>query len=80
MTFKEFKIQNALGTLSYKDKWHLAYNPKTCKGILTILSRDKGTWGIRYRVALNPNTPLKIVKILSTDKNPFIRDVLKHRD
>ena len=40
MTIKEFKMQYALGSLSYTMKIELAYNSNTPIEILTILSTD----------------------------------------
>jgi len=40
MTIKEFKVQYALGTISYKDKIDIADNT-TSKEMLTYLSRDE---------------------------------------
>ena len=55
MTVKEFKIQYALGSLSYNMKLKLAKNPNTPKKILIILSKDED-WYVRSYVADNPNT------------------------
>ena len=59
MTVKEFKIQYALGTISYEDKIDIVYTT-TSKEILTILSRDK-EWIIRDGVTMNKNTPKKVL-------------------
>lgn len=72
MTIKEFKIQYALGTLSWDDRRRLANDKRTLKKILTILSTDKNS-SVRCRVAENLNTPIGILKILSTDKHWGVR-------
>ena len=72
MTIKEFKIQYALGTLSYDMRYELAKDKKTPKEILTILSTDKNRH-VRYWVAENPNTPKEVLKVLSTDWNMGVR-------
>ena len=72
MTIKEFKIQLALGSLTYDMKWDIANNKRTSTEILTILSTDKYNI-VRWRVANNPNTPEEILKKLSTDKDWCIR-------
>ena len=77
MTIKEFKVKLALGSLSDKYKWKLAWNLNTPIEILTILSTDKN-WGIRYRVTENPNTPKKILKKLSTDRDSAVSSCAVH--
>ena len=72
MTIKEFKIQLALGTLSYMNKLRCAGNKRTSKKVLTILSKDKN-WFVRAYVAWNSNTPIEVLKILSTDKDRYVR-------
>ena len=74
MTIKEFKIQLALGTLTYDMKLKLTYydNPNTPVEILTILSTDE-YWLVRCRVAENPNTPKEVLTILSADKDYGVR-------
>ena len=52
MTIKEFKIQNALGTLSNKYKWQLAGNPNTPEVILKVLSTDKD-WYVKATAVNN---------------------------
>ena len=52
MTIKEFKMQNALGSLSNDMIRELVSNPNTPVKVLTKLSTDKDS-GIRYRVAIN---------------------------
>ena len=68
MTIKEIEIQLALGTLTIDMKLQLAYNKRTSKKILTILSTDE-SWGIRWRVADNPNTPKRILTKLLEDED-----------
>ena len=68
MTTKEFKIQLALGSLSYDMKIELARNLNTPKEVLAILSKDKNEW-VRCMVAANPNAPKEVLTILSTDKD-----------
>ena len=63
MTTKEFKIQLALGSLSWVDKVKLANNKRTSKKILTILSIDED-WHVKWRVAGNSNTPIEALKFL----------------
>ena len=72
MTIKEIKIQLALGTLSYDMKIKLAYNKRTSKKILTILSTDKH-WHVRSYVADNSNTPVEVLTKLSKDKDFWVR-------
>jgi len=71
MTIKEFKVQLALGSLSWDDKRKLAENKRTSKKILTILSKDKDS-NVRWWVADNPNTPKDVLKKLSKDKHWII--------
>ena len=54
MTAKEIEIQLALGTLTIDMKLQLAYNKRTSKKILTILSTDESVV-VRYWVAVNSN-------------------------
>ena len=77
MTTKEFDIQVALGTLSYKDKLKLADNKRTSKKILTILSTDKD-WNVRGYVAFNLNTPKDVLEKLSTDEHWYVRCYIAH--
>lgn len=72
MTFKEFKVQYALGTLSFEIIGDLTKSKRTLKKVLTILSTDKD-WTVRYWVALNPNTPKDVLKELSTDEDCVVR-------
>ena len=72
MTIKEFKIQLALGSLSYDMKRELAINPNTPKEILKILSRDKN-WYIRRIVARNRNTPIETLTKLGWDEDYSVR-------
>ena len=72
MTIKEFEIQYALGSMSYRMLMQLAEHYKTSKKILTVLSKDKAV-NIRYWVALNKNTPSGVLEILSKDKERYIR-------
>ena len=72
MTTKEFEIQYALGSLTDDMKINLAYNKRTSKKILTILSKDE-SWNVRYWVAYNINTPKEILKKLSTDEDSNVR-------
>lgn len=62
MTVKEFKIQLALGTLSFNVKMILAKSPNTPKEILDILYTSKENdsnylkhYSIKHCVAANPN-------------------------
>ena len=54
MTPEEFEIQYALGSLTFSMKLELAYNKRTSKKILTILSTDESVV-VRYWVAVNSN-------------------------
>jgi len=72
MTIKEFKVQYALGALSFEIIGELTKNKRTLKKILTILSTDKDRQ-IRYYVADNPSTPIDILKKLSTDEDCVVR-------
>ena len=72
MTTKEFKMQLALGTLTYDIKKELADNKRTSKEILIILSTDE-VWYIRCRVADNSNTSKEVLTKLSKDKNSNVR-------
>lgn len=69
MTYKEFKIQYALGTL---DLYELALYSKN-KRILTILSKNPNVL-IRCIVASNLSTPIKILGLLRKDENGWVRD------
>jgi len=66
MTLKEFKMQYALGTLSYKDKLNLSQSSYTCKKILEILSKDNSL-SIRYNVTRNSNVPASVLNTLITE-------------
>jgi hypothetical protein len=68
MTTKEIEIQLALGSLSLNDKLELAYNKRTSKKILTILSTDKDR-NVRECVAYNSNTPKEVLTKLLKDKD-----------
>jgi hypothetical protein len=70
MTAKEVEIQLALGSLSIDDKLKLAYNKRTSKKILTILSTDED-WNVRFNIASNLNTPKEILKKLYTDDGQY---------
>jgi len=72
MTVKEFKMQTALGTLSYANKIKLAYARRTPKKVLAILSNDI-SWCVKEGIATNRNTPVKILEKLSKDENEWIR-------
>ena len=72
MTIKEFKVQLALGSLTYDMKYDLAANLNTPKEVLIILSTDKD-WAIRCRVADNPNAPIEALTILSKDKDKDVK-------
>ena len=74
MTYKEFTIQYALGTLdtTYKDTlYDIALSTKS-KRILSILSKDKNI-DVRYYVSRNPNTPIEILRRLNHDEDSFVR-------
>lgn len=66
MTIKEFKIQLALGTLSYEMKLKLALRSTSTK-ILAKLAKTKD-FLITIRIAHNPNAPEHILRKLSRDK------------
>ena len=72
MTIKEFRIQLALGSLSWVNKMKLADDRSTSKKILTILYTDEDYY-VRYKVAINPNTPKDILIKLSKDKYWYVR-------
>lgn len=72
MTTKEFEVQYALGSLSWDDIKRLAYDKRTSKKVLTILSKDEDSY-IRYFVAINPNTSKEVLKILSKDEYWSVR-------
>ena len=72
MTIKEFKIQNALGSLSHRMLMSIADNLDTSKKILKVLSKDKSA-GVRWCVAINFKTPEDILKVLSKDKDLYVR-------
>ena len=67
MTIKEFKIQYALGTISYKDKIDIADNT-TSKEMLTYLSRDED-WYVRALITKNRVVSKKILMELSKDED-----------
>ena len=71
MTIKEFKIQYALGTLSYDVKKELAEN-STSKKILSMLSKDED-WSVRNGVAYNNSAPEEILELLSKDEDWYVR-------
>ena len=72
MTIKEFKVQYALGTLTWQMKTELVNNPNTPVEILTKLSKDKDSY-IRYWVAENPNTPKEVLERLLHDEDWIVR-------
>ena len=63
MNIKEFKVQYAIGSLTYDDLLEMARNT-TSKKILVILSEDKNPW-IRGRVAGNTYTPMDVLLNIS---------------
>jgi len=65
MTIKEFKIQYALGTLSFNDKAKIAKTTRS-KRILALLSEDKDWW-VRLHVSMNVIAPQEILIKLSKD-------------
>ena len=74
MTIKEFKTQLALGSLSLDDLEKLAYNPKTSKGILILLSnlsKEEESWEIQEQLACNPSTPAEVLTELSSTEGMF---------
>ena len=68
MTLKEFKIQYALGSLSYDNLLKLAIKSNTFKGILNILSENEHG-RIRYCVADNITTPMDTLLKMSKAEN-----------
>ena len=72
MTVKEFKIQCALGTLSEDDRWQLAFDKHTAKGILAIIAKDHA-WRIRRFVAHNANTSFKVLMALAKDEDVDVK-------
>ncbi|KKM03238.1 hypothetical protein LCGC14_1776460 [marine sediment metagenome] len=72
MTIKEFKIQLALGSLTYTALRALATSPKTHKKILDKLSTDE-EWNVRVAVASNINTPLDVLKNMTQAEVSLIR-------
>jgi hypothetical protein len=71
MTYKEFRIQYALGTIDLYKINNIEENIKD-KKILSFLSKNKN-YSIRCRVARNPNTPVSILKVLIKDDDPYVR-------
>lgn len=72
MTIKEFKVQYALGTLTWQMKTELARD-STSTGILTTLSKD-ANWLVRAYIAENPNTPTAVLTwLLSKDEDEWVR-------
>jgi len=72
MNKEELKIQLALGSLSYEDKWHIARNPSTPIELLEYLSKDEDIF-VSANVADNPNTPIELLEKLSKDKSRLVR-------
>lgn len=72
MTFKEFTVQLALGTLSFDDRLTLAKSKRTSRKTLTILSKDK-SYNVRCWVAVNLNTPKEVLRKLSKDKDSYVK-------
>jgi len=66
MTLKEFKVQCALGTLSYNTIKTIAANSQTCVEVLHELSSAKND-NIRQAVASNLSTPIQTLINLSKD-------------
>ena len=71
MNLKEYKVQTALGLISYGDKYNIAVNTSVIK-LLEYLSRDKDV-AIKCAIARNKNTSIEILEYLSKDKNNIIR-------
>ena len=70
MDIKEFKIQTALGLLSFShdEKIKMAEGLDTHVDILCMLSKDADP-EVRMGAARNPNTPVGILIKLSTDND-----------
>ena len=66
MTLKEFKVQEALGLITFNDKCDMARNNDTPPDTLKLLSKDNHI-SVRYFVAMNTSTPVKMLKKLSKD-------------
>jgi hypothetical protein len=71
MTYKEFTIQYALGTIDRDTLYRIAIYTKS-KKILSILRQDEDN-NVRYCVADNPNCPIDILRVLSKDKDSWVR-------
>jgi len=67
MTIKEFRIQYALGSLSWQDHYMMAANSKTPKEILRILSKDTN-YLVRVRARHNPSNSRGIPKVALLQK------------
>jgi len=72
MTFEEFKIQCALGSLDNDTIYEIIESKSTCKEILIFLSKHE-YFAVRAYVSYNPNTPIEILKELSKDKDYDVR-------
>ncbi len=73
MTIKEFKIQDALGLISYQIEVELSY--QTEKGLLRVLSGSKYK-RIRQTIAFNRNTPIVTLIKLANDVDENIRAIV----
>ena len=71
MNLKEYKVQVALGLISYGDKCKIAVNTNAIK-LLEYLSRDKDIV-VKCAIAKNKNTPGKVLELLSKDKDYPVR-------
>ena len=71
MTLKEFKIQKALGLITFDDECDMARHTDTPISMLEVLSKSNRI-AVRYYVAMNTNTPVKILKKLSKDNSSGI--------
>jgi len=72
VTYEEFCIQYALGTLDEDYLIKLCKNICKDKRILIALSKNKSHW-VRWDVAENPNTPKEILIYLSKDPWEMVR-------
>ena len=71
MNLKEYKVQTALGLISYGDKYIIILNSEDTE-LLEYFSKDKDYY-IRSYVAENKNTPVKMLELLSRDENYYVR-------
>ena len=64
MTLKEFKVQLALGSMTYEVQRRLSCDSRTSKEVLREIFNKTTCWELGHRLLINSNTPKDIKEIL----------------